>query len=153
MNVVSDHYGLTVSDMDTALEFYHDKLGLEVIERSTSDSETLSTVVGIENARAEFAFLDTNGVIVELIEFDDDEPRRNVNADATTSDVGVAHFCFEVDDIESWYEDLAGTVETVSRPQTFPNGTTSMYVRDPDGSIVELTQDPYYTSQGELASD
>ena len=130
------HYGVTVSDMDEALGFYRDTLGLEEAERLSFDDEAFGTFVGVEDVDVDIVFLDAGDAAVELLAYaggGDD-----ANEGVSSNDVGAAHVCLEVPDIEAVYDDLAGDVEFLSPPQTLSNGATVAYVFDPDGNVVEL---------------
>ena len=63
-------------------------------------------------------------------------------------DVGAAHLCFVVDDLPAAYEQLreAGVDSFVSPPVQVDTGINTggygLYLRDPDGILVELFQPP-----------
>jgi len=64
-----DHYGVVVGDMDASLAFYRDTLGMELVDRFEQESEAFDRAVGVANARVELAFLDADGYVVELIDY------------------------------------------------------------------------------------
>jgi catechol 2,3-dioxygenase-like lactoylglutathione lyase family enzyme len=137
------HYGVTVSDMDEALEFYRDTLGLETvsegsIERGTEDGEKFSKFVGVENAEVDVVFLDAGGCQVELLQYHT-PAGTNVNEGVSNNDPGASHFCLQVDDIDAVYEDLSDDVEFLYEPITLSKGVRVAYMFDPDGNIVELS--------------
>lgn len=133
------HYGVTVSDMDEALGFYRDTLGLEETERLSFASEAFSTFAGVEDADVEIRFLDAGGAAVELLEYA--APAGDATEGVSNNDVGAAHVCLAVPDLGAVYEDLADDVEFLSPPQTLSNGATVVYVFDPDGNVVELLEE------------
>lgn len=134
----ADHYGLNVSDIDTALEFYRDALGLSV-ERRFPASDEQSEIIGFEGeTEAEIAFLDADGFTIELIAYDH-PPNENAAA-AQHYDVGVGHFCFAVEDIDREYERLSDDVDFISAPVTVPGGARIAYMHDPDGNVVEFIE-------------
>ncbi|WP_251329683.1 VOC family protein [Haloplanus pelagicus] len=133
----SHHYGVTVSDMDEALEFYRDTLGMEQMDSLSFASEEFSKFVGVEGVDVDLTFLDADGCAVELLEYHE-PPGGDANEGVSNNDVGAAHFCLEVDDIDAVYEDLSDEVEFVNPPQTLANGAEVAYMHDPDGNIVEL---------------
>lgn len=134
------HYGVTVSDMDEALAFYRDTLGLDVDAEVSFASEEFGRFVGVEDADVDIVFLDAGGCAVELLEYND-PPGDDANEGVSNNDVGAAHFCLEVDDIDGIYGDLSGEVEFVSPPQTLESGAQVAYVYDPDGNVVELLEE------------
>lgn len=134
------HYGLNVSDMDDALAFYRDLLGLEV-DRQFPVSEVQSDIVGVDGVEGEITFLDAGGFDIELIAYD--EPANdNVHERASGHDVGVAHLCLEVEDVWDIYGELNDGAEFVEEPQAVGNGAQITYLRDPDGNYVELMEPP-----------
>jgi catechol 2,3-dioxygenase-like lactoylglutathione lyase family enzyme len=138
------HYGLNVSDMDEALAFYSDLLGLEV-DRQFPISEVQGDIVGVDGVEGDIAFLDAGGFSIELISYDA-PPNDNVHETAAGHDVGVAHLCLEVDDVWSLYEELRSDAEFVAPPQTVGNDAQITYMRDPDGNYVELMEPPAESS-------
>lgn len=136
----SHHYGVTVSDMDEALAFYRDTLGMETEAEISFTSEAFGRFVGVEGADVDIVFLDAGGCAVELLEYND-PPGGDANEGVSNNDVGAAHFCLEVDDIDGIYEDLSDEVEFVNPPQTLENGAQVAYVYDPDGNVVELLEE------------
>ena len=134
------HYGLNVSDMDDALAFYNDLLGLD-IDRQFPVSEVQSDIVGVDGVEGDITFLDAGGFFIELIAYDE-PPNENVHETASGHDVGVAHLCLEVDDVWALYEELRDDAEFINEPKTVGNGAQITYMRDPDGNYVELMEPP-----------
>lgn len=136
----TDHYGVVVSDMNKSLSFYCDILGMEVLNRFKQESEAFDAAVGVKDARVELAFLDADGITIELIDY-----KRpvgvNVNEGTSANDIGNAHFCIAVDNIEMAYNELADAVPFVSPPQRLKNGVKLVFMRDPDGNLVELLEE------------
>jgi catechol 2,3-dioxygenase-like lactoylglutathione lyase family enzyme len=131
------HVGTTVSDLDRAVAFYRDALGLDVIDRFTVDGDAFATAVAVQNATGRFAHLDAGGARVELVEYDPEGP------DATAGGVnhrGAKHLGFGVDDLDAFYESLPDDVETLSDPQTTSSGTRILFLKDPEGNLVEVLE-------------
>jgi len=134
------HYGITVSDLDRSIEFYRDTLGLDVAMTDRLEGEEISKQVGIDGTVLRIAHLDVEGCLLELLEYEEpgsDEPR-----DISNNDVGAAHFCIAVDDLEAVYDGLKADVEFISEPVTLGNGAVGVYLRDPDGNPLELLEPP-----------
>jgi glyoxylase I family protein len=95
-----------------------------------------------ENASMDITWLrlpHAEAPMLELIRY------RNYPAErsALNSRVGAAHVCFEVDDVRGAYSTLrADGVEFISEPHTDDAGTQWVYMRDPDGNVVELIEEP-----------
>jgi len=131
------HVGITVADLDRAVEFYSDTFGFEVLSRFTVLGEAFETGVDVPGAEGQFAHLDADGVRLELVAYEpvgEDLPAESLN------DTGAKHLGFEVDDIEEFYAELDGSVETLSEPQTTESGTTICFVVDPEGNLVEVIE-------------
>ncbi|MFC7196942.1 VOC family protein [Halosimplex aquaticum] len=129
------HTGTTVADLDRAVEFYTEVFDLEVLAEFESGGEAFSTGVGAENATGQFAHLDGDGTRVELVEY---EPEGEEAVADSVNDRGAKHLGFGADDVEAFYEDLPDDVETISEPQTTGTGTTILFLRDPDGNLIEV---------------
>ncbi len=134
------HYGVTVSDLDESLAFYRDRLGMEVVERLSFDSEAFARFADVEGVDVDIVFLDAGGCTYELLEYRS-PPGDDANEGTQNNDVGASHFCFEVDDIAGTYEDLRDDVTFVSEPQELSNGATVVYAHDPDGNVVEFVEE------------
>jgi len=144
-----DHVGITVRSLEQSLAFYRDLLGLRVIEISGGD-EDVGQIVGIPGARMRAADLDAgDGRIFELIEYvtagDDAVPQR-------PNGPGCPHVALRVRDIAQVLQRLAaaghnpiGTLTTITGAIAW-EGATLVYLRDPDGALVELIQRPATTT-------
>lgn len=131
------HVGLTVTDLDRAVEFYRDVLGLSVSARFEVAGEAFETGVDIADASAQFAHLDGGSVRIELVEY---EPAGDNGATPQLNDSGATHLGFRVDDIDQLYQSLPSTVETLSSPQTTETGTRILFVRDPEQNLIEILE-------------
>ena len=131
------HFGITVSDLDRAVQFYRETLGLSVLNEFSVSGEAFSTAVGVDDATGRFAHLDAGGARVELVEYD---PEGETRGDSSVNRPGEKHLGFTVDDIDSVYESVASDVETFSEPQTTDTGSRILFLRDPEGNLVELVE-------------
>lgn len=133
------HVGVTVSDLDRAVDFYTDTFGLDVIAEFSVDGEAFSEAVNVAGASASFAHLDAGDVVVELVEY---EPQADSGADSgidpELNHPGTIHLGLSVDDVDAFYTDLDEGVETLSPPRTTASGTTICFVRDPEGNLIEV---------------
>ncbi|GKZ14413.1 VOC family protein [Haladaptatus sp. T7] len=152
------HHGISVSDLDRAVEFYSDVLGLELLDRYTLSDDALSTAIGSGPITGRFAQLGGETSRVELIEYErddgdagnSDEGNETSGADRTDDaddgrardvyETGAKHLGLRTDDIEQVYAALPEDVETISEPQTTGSGTRICFLRDPDGNAVELLE-------------
>ena len=112
---------LYAEDLAAAERFYHEALGLEVIERGD-----LLVV-----------FRCGGGV---LLIFD---PRRSVAAGRGvpshgTSGAGHVAFAAKPQDLEAWRKQLLQAGIPIETEVDWPQGGRSIYFRDPAGNVVEL---------------
>ena len=131
------HVGITVSDLDRAIEFYRDVLGLAVVDRFSVDGEAFATGVGVDGASADFAHLDAGDVRVELVAYD---PEGEAVESGSVNRPGTAHLGLSTSDLDAVYDSLPDGVETTSPPQRTASGTKILFVRDPEGNLVELLE-------------
>ncbi len=137
------HTGLTVSDLDRALAFYRDALGLEVVMEQEKAGGYLAEITGYPEARVRMAHLATaSGARIELFEYL--EPRGR-DEPLEPRDVGITHVCLVVADIHDAYANLvAAGAEPFTEPIPIDTGANAgaygLYVRDPDGIVLELFQ-------------
>jgi len=143
-----DHVGLTVSDLDRALEFWQGALGLHLHGRARYTDPDLAALLGLDEVELEIADLQTaDGRIVELIEY---RRPRGRSLQARSYDHGGGHVALAVDDLEAVVAQVrASPGQVIShRPVTLHDpgglwdGAICCYVRDPDGALVELVQRP-----------
>ena len=122
------HTMVRVADLDVALDFYCDKLGL--VEVSRSDNEAgrftlvfLSAPQDLERARTEKA------PVVELT--------YNWDPEVYGGGRNFGHLAYAVDDIYAACQRLMDKGVTINRP---PRDGRMAFVRSPDGISVELLQ-------------
>ena len=123
-----EHVGMTVSNMERAIDFYCGLLGLRLKLRRTS-------------AGGELAFLDAGGGMLEIA-----APATEVGPfrDVPHSEAGFRHITLAYDDVDAMIETLeASGVEIAERPRMAYNSEMIKrvaFVRDPDGCLVELIE-------------
>ena len=134
------HVGVTVTDLDRAVEFYTTTFDLDVVAEFAVGGDAFAEAVAVEGASAEFVHLDADGAVVELVAYDaavesDDDSATD---DPELNRSGATHVGLTADDVEAFYADLADDVETLSPPRTTESGTTVLFVRDPEGNLIEV---------------
>jgi catechol 2,3-dioxygenase-like lactoylglutathione lyase family enzyme len=144
------HFGFAVRDLDESIAFYEAAFGLEVVDRALYSGEALAQVVDVPGAVLEYAFLAGANTVLELIEYK--QPRGRDFA-LNNNDVGNAHICFVVEDIEAMHAKLLAMGARFSAPpQQAPEdppfcGLKYAYCRDLNGVTIEL----YQPGTGELS--
>ena len=143
-----DHVGLTVIDLDRAVEFWCGRLGLRLLQRVTENDPDMASLIGEDSVEVEIADLDAgDGRIIELIKYVRPAGRP---VRARSSDPGSTHIALRVDDLDEALARLEGSgARQISRhpvllhdPGGAWDGVACCYIADPDGIIVELVQRP-----------
>lgn len=142
------HVGLTVTDLERSVAFYRDILGLTYLGEMEMEGLETERLFQQKDCKARVAYLNGSPELaappVELIQFVGQEPERQAGNLFRTS---ISELCFAVEDIDREYlrlKDLG--VEFLSEPQTFDSTeygfgkSRAVYLRDPDGIILELLQ-------------
>jgi len=140
------HTGLTVRDLDASLRFYCDLLGMEVLFEAEREGGYFAAIVGYPDAHVRMAHLAFPGSEHRLEIFQYIRPPSQGDP-AEPRHVGITHVCFAVHDIRPLYDRLLALgVEFTSPPVLVDQGVSAggygVYLRDPDGIIVELFQPP-----------
>jgi catechol 2,3-dioxygenase-like lactoylglutathione lyase family enzyme len=143
--IAADHTGFTVANLEKSLAFWSDVLGFELSHRAHHTGELASEVTGVSGAEILIAVLKGYGHKIELLEYLAPADRRRV--DLRPCDVGSVHVAFTVDNLEAMVERItASGWKAVGTPQTLTTGPNTgkrvAYVRDPDGTTIELMQPP-----------
>ena len=145
------HVGLVVSDIETAITFYCEALGLQLRHRQTQDNEYTSNLVGYENVRLHVAQLclagghaSRSGHLLELVQY---ERPPGIEGQPENRRLGTCHVAFEVADIDVTRRRLEALGATFHGPcqdiaAGINKGGMAVYLRDPDGNNLELIQPP-----------
>jgi len=144
-----DSVGMTVSDMNRAIDFYTSVLTFEKVsdvEVSGRDYELLSGVFG---ARMRVVRLRLGSESIELTEFLTPKGRP-VPPDTRPNDRVFQHIAIIVSDMGKAYARLrqAGVEHASTGPQTLPEwnrnaaGISAFYFRDPDRHFLEILHFP-----------
>ena len=131
------HVGVTVHDLKETLPFYRDVLDLSVADRFRVGGEAFSDAVGVGDARGEFVHLEADGIRLELVEYD---PAARAAPAGGLNQPGVTHVGFEVADLEAFANGLPDDVETLSEPRMTESGTSILFLRDPEGNLIEILE-------------
>ena len=127
------HTMLRVRDLDRALDFYCNKLGLKEVRRRVDDKGRFTLV---------FLAASTDETLVaERKRAGRDAPLVELTYNWDTEDYGEAryfgHLAYEVDDIYALCEKLMAAGVTINRP---PRDGQMAFVRSPDKHSIELLQ-------------
>jgi glyoxylase I family protein len=141
----TDHTGFTVANIDRSLAFWQGVLGFELSHRAHHTGDLASEVTGVPGAEISLAVLKAPGHKIELLEYHAPPDRKRFAF--RPCDVGSVHVAFAVDNLEAVLEKIATTGwHAAGKPQTLKTGPNTgkrvIYVRDPDGTTIELMQGP-----------
>lgn len=139
------HTGLTVSSLERSLRFYRDALGLEVVMEQEKEGGYLAAITGYPGAHVRMAQLAApGGGRLELFQYLEPSGR---GTPPEPREIGITHVCLVVADAHEAYRRLAEAGgEPLSEPVPIDTGANAggwaLYVRDPDGIVLELFQPP-----------
>ena len=142
--IVADHTGITVSNLKRSLAFWRDVLGFEFSHTAHQKGELAQEITGVEGAEIKLAVLRApGGHKIELLEYL--APADRKRADIRPCDVGSVHVALIVHDLDGVLERIAASDwKAAGKPQRLQSGPNAgkrvVYVRDPDGTTIELMQ-------------
>ncbi len=122
------HTMVRVKDLDAALDFYCDKLGLTEVRRMESEKGRF-TLVFLAAPEDADAAKESQAPLVELT--------YNWDAEAYDGGRNFGHLAYQVDDIYALCQRLQDKGVTINRP---PRDGHMAFVRSPDGISIELLQ-------------
>lgn len=129
--IAIDHIAIVVSDMDVALGFWQEALGLE-----------LQRIESVPAEEVDVAFLETENAHIELLLPTGEE--SGIARYLATRGQGMHHLCLAVTDIEAAMARLeAAGIELINeRPRRREDGTRYAFVhpKSSGGVLVELYQ-------------
>ena len=126
------HTMLRVRNLDVALKFFRDALGLKEVRRIDNEKGrfTLLFLCAPEDEALLKSLPPTRGAPLVELTYNWDEEKYG-------EDRHFGHLAYEVDDIYALCRHLAGMGVTINRP---PRDGQMAFVRSPDGISVELLQ-------------
>lgn len=142
------HVGLTVTDLDRSVAFYRDLLGLTYLGEMEMNGPETEQLFQRKGCKARVAYLNGSTELaappVELIQFIGQDVKNQTGDLFRTS---ISELCFATDDIDRDYTRLKAVgVDFLSEPQSFDatrygfGKSRAVYLKDPDGIILELLQ-------------
>jgi catechol 2,3-dioxygenase-like lactoylglutathione lyase family enzyme len=140
------HSGFAVSNLESALDFFNEKLEIEEIRSQLSDQEYLSKVTGFPGAILKIGFVRKKGDIfpLEVIEYlhPKGEPTRS-----GFGIVGTQHRCYEVANLDALYNRLKNQgVRFLSEPRQLAEGfwpdSRGVFFYGPEDTIFEFLEPP-----------
>lgn len=144
-----DHINLVVRDLDGAVAFYTEVLGLEVTMRAKLEGEWIDSIAGLEGVVADCVYLQppAGGPRIELLRFQ--YPESDSQDPHLPNAAGFRHVAFRVEDIEAAYQALREKgVIFQSPPVAVPEEVVKhgsgrkrlCYFHDPEGNLLEIAE-------------
>ena len=140
------HHGFTVSDLDRAVGYYRDLLGLELIRISQRKNlPSYDRILGYDHVELKVALLrhPATGFLLELFQYVSPPVEKR---DLANHRVGASHVAFEVDDVDAIYDRLRrhgyGAIHApVDVERDGKIVARAMYALDPDGISIEMFEE------------
>ena len=136
------HVGITVADLDQAIDFWERMLGEPGRDRLLLEGPRLGELLGFARARVDTCWFDLpGGVALELLQYL--EPVEPGN-DPSSARPGNVHVCLQVDDIDAAHARALAAGATRVSPEPIEimrgprAGSRIVCVRTLDGVTIEL---------------
>jgi len=140
------HTGLTVSDLERSLHFWRDAMGMEELFQQEKEGGYLEAIVREPGAHVRMAHLafGGEGPRIELFQYLAPSGGPHLSRPA---DQGFVHVCIACEDLDERMKRLVAAGGTpFSEPVVIDTGVNrggrGVYLRDPDGHVVELFERP-----------
>lgn len=142
-----NHFGLTVDNIEEAVYFFRDILGLETTPiREIKEREDIGSALQVSSVTifVSDVHIPGNKAEIELLQYVVPQGHR---VDIEIWNPGISHIAFEVDDIQKVYNELtARGVDFYSEPVWLQAGVyrgwRTCFLKGPAGIIVEIKQQP-----------
>jgi lactoylglutathione lyase len=141
---VFNHVGQCVTDLDRSRRFYEDVLGFErwrEISPPDTPSDQLLRLTPPIGMTA--CYLRRDGLILELLHFAGEGARPGAPQTRVMNEPGLTHVSLSVDDIDATCQAVAAHGGEVLDDTNIGFG---VFVRDPDGQLIELLPMAYRDS-------
>ena len=135
----ADHVAISVKDMEKAIAFYRDIIGMAKVFDREFD-EPMARLIGVEGARVRIVHMKLNDSVVEL--FDYKHPQgREPRPDHRQSDYGLTHIGFLVEDFWGTYRHLLDHgVQFLGDPVEIRPGVCVAYFRGAEYEVCEIRE-------------
>lgn len=144
MTVLSDvsfcHLVVGVTDMDRALKFYRDALGMDVVFETLISGEPFDAVLHAkrkQEGRVVGGLL--GGLMVELLSLG---AKPTADQPARRASIGIHNVSLSVRDLDDTHRRLSSAGYTPDQDPFEIGGVRMFFVKDPDGTPVEFIELP-----------
>ncbi|HOO56355.1 MAG TPA: VOC family protein [bacterium] len=129
--------GITCTDIEKSLKFYHEILGIPLLEAIDVPEDQVRDIYGMTDGTKVTLFLlrTGNGGFVELFHFN---PLGGEHQDVVWNRPGITHLALDVKKLPNVMKKLKESGIEFVCPVKNNLGTDFVFTRDPDGNLVEL---------------
>ena len=138
------HTGFVVRDIEQAVKFYSDVLGMRIAGRTEREGVFVEQVLAFPGAHIKGGFVDMGeGHQLELIQYLSPASGEN---NLNRNDLGASHLAFFVDDLDKFYEDTSQKGIKYNNPpasmfdESGKLSRKAAYAQDPDGNWLEFVE-------------
>jgi catechol 2,3-dioxygenase-like lactoylglutathione lyase family enzyme len=135
----ADHIAISVKDMEKAIAFYRDVVGMEkVFDREFA--EGIARLIGVKGARVRVVHMKLNDSMIELFDYAY-PPGREPRPDRQQSDLGLIHIGFIVEDFWGTYQHLIDHgVQFLADPVEIRPGVHVAYFYGVEYEVCEIRE-------------
>jgi catechol 2,3-dioxygenase-like lactoylglutathione lyase family enzyme len=135
------HIGITVKDLETSIGFYTKNFGFKLVRRGSFNREFFEAnppLYNLSDISCETALLKTtNDVQIELFQFSRQMPYEKMSWNRQ----GITHIAFAANSVSEICETLKDNgLEFFMKLRIRPDGGKLMWIRDPDGNLIEIME-------------
>jgi catechol 2,3-dioxygenase-like lactoylglutathione lyase family enzyme len=139
-----EHFSFTVSNIQAALDFFQNTLGLNATPIMEVESKAVQTIVGMPGASLRISNVQVpGGPNLELVEYIN---IQGTKIGSETCNPGAAHIAFIVDDIQKAFIELSFKGVIFVNPPVWAPGNDgsgrwgACYMKGPDDITIELIE-------------
>ncbi len=134
------HAGIVVSNLDKALHFYRDILGLKIRREMIESDKYIDNLSDLKGVKVKTIKMSADdGSLIELLYYES-HPREPIDRDIC--DIGYSHIAFTVENLDYEYKRLKEKgIKFNCTPQISPDGKAKVvFCRDPESNLIELVE-------------
>lgn len=135
------HAGIVVSNLDKAIHFYREILGLKIQKEMLEADEYIDNLSALKGVKVKTIKMSADdGNLIELLYYES-HPRKAINRDIC--DMGYSHVAFSVENLDYEYKRLSKKgIKFNCTPQISPGRKAKVaFCRDPEGNLIELVEE------------
>jgi catechol 2,3-dioxygenase-like lactoylglutathione lyase family enzyme len=135
----ADHVAVSVKDMEKAIAFYQDVIGMKKVFDGQFDTP-MAKLIGVEGTKVRIVHMKLGDSVVELFHYMYPQGRAP-GADRQQSDFGLTHIGFMVEDFWGTYQHLLHQgVQFLAEPVEIRPGVFVAYFRGAEYEVCEMRE-------------